>query len=104
MGNGRNQNQAQRGKASRGRRIMGSIRTNETNTIIPTQGNGIQPIKGQSMDGNSGMGDGQEAYDCKRDGIDSYHLALRMISLRIGSRRFETLPEMYWQERHGVIP
>jgi len=43
-------------------------------------------------------------YDYKRDGIDSYHLALRMISLRIGSRRFETLPEMYWQERHGVIP
>jgi hypothetical protein len=56
------------------------------------------------VDGNCGMGDGQEDYDCKRDGIDSYHLALRMISLRIGSRRFETLPEMYWQERHGVIP
>jgi hypothetical protein len=104
MGNGRNQNQAQRGKGSRGRRIMGSIRTNETNTIIPTQGNGIQPIKSQSMDGNSGMGDGQEVYDWRKDAIDCYHLALRMIALRLGSRQFHTLPEMYWQESHGVIP
>lgn len=40
----------------------------------------------------------------RQDALDSYHLALRMIALRIGSRRFETLPEMYWQEAHGVIP
>lgn len=44
------------------------------------------------------------AYDWRRDGIDSYHLALRMIALRLGVRRFRTLPEMYWQEMHGVIP
>ena len=44
------------------------------------------------------------AYNRQRDAIDCYHLALRMIALRLGSRRFETLPEMYWQESHGVIP
>lgn len=33
-----------------------------------------------------------------------YELALRMIALRIGSRRAETVAEMYWQEQHGVIP
>jgi len=45
-----------------------------------------------------------QPYNWQRDAIDCYHLALRMIALRIGSRRFETLPEMYWQESHGVIP
>lgn len=83
---------------------MGSIRTHETHTILPPQGNGIQSIKSQGMDGNSGMGDGKTQYDWNRDAIDCYHLALRMIALRLGSRRFETLPEMYWQEQHGVIP
>lgn len=43
-------------------------------------------------------------YDWERDAIKCYTLAIRMISLRIGARRFETLPEMYWQEQHGVIP
>lgn len=43
------------------------------------------------------------AYDWRQDAINSYTLALRMIALRIGSARFKTLPEMYWQEAHGVI-
>ena len=43
-------------------------------------------------------------YDWRKDGMDSYTLALRMIALRIGSIRFKTIPEMYYQERHGVIP
>ncbi len=43
-------------------------------------------------------------YDWKADAIASYTLALRMIALQIGTRRFATIPEMYWQERHGVIP
>lgn len=43
-------------------------------------------------------------YDWREDSRLCYTLALRMIALRIGSRRFETLYEMYWQEQHGVIP
>lgn len=43
-------------------------------------------------------------YDWERDAIDSYHYALRMMALSIGSRRFETLYELYYQEAHGVIP
>ena len=34
----------------------------------------------------------------------SYTLALHYIALRIGSRRFATLPEMYWIETTGGIP
>lgn len=33
-------------------------------------------------------------YDWQSDAIACYALALRMIALRIGSRRFETIPEM----------
>lgn len=44
------------------------------------------------------------AYDATRDGRDSYTYALRMIALRIGSRRFETLPELYYVESFGLIP
>lgn len=43
-------------------------------------------------------------YDWQQDALASYTYALRMLALKIGSRRFETLPEMYWQESHGVIP
>lgn len=43
-------------------------------------------------------------YDWRQDALDCYHLALRMIALRLGVVRFETIPEMYWQEAHGVIP
>ena len=39
-----------------------------------------------------------------RDAYLSWAYAIRMMALRIGSRRFETLPEMYWQEQHGLIP
>lgn len=45
-----------------------------------------------------------QPYDWNADAIACYTLALRMIALRLGTRRFETIPEMYWQERHGVIP
>lgn len=44
------------------------------------------------------------AYDWQADAKACYELALRMIALRRGSRQFKTLPEMYWQEAHGVIP
>lgn len=43
-------------------------------------------------------------YDWNADAVACYTLALRMIALRLGTRRLETIPEMYWQERHGVIP
>lgn len=43
-------------------------------------------------------------YDWRQDALDCYHLALRMKALAIGARRFETISEMYWCERHGVIP
>ena len=33
-----------------------------------------------------------------------YEYALYMKALAIGSRRFQTVSEMYWQEMHGVIP
>lgn len=38
------------------------------------------------------------------DAWASYKLAQRLISLRIGARRFSTISEMYFQESHGVIP
>ena len=44
------------------------------------------------------------AHDWQRDAKDCYELALRMISLRLGVRRFQTIPEMYWIEQHGGIP
>ena len=42
-------------------------------------------------------------YPWRHDFGMSYTLALRMIALRLGVVRFETIPELYWQERHGVI-
>lgn len=42
-------------------------------------------------------------YDWRADALASYTYALRMKALAIGSIRFATLPEMYWQEHHGVI-
>jgi hypothetical protein len=46
----------------------------------------------------------QHPYDWETDAKRCYEHALRMISLRLGVRRFKTIPEMYWQEQHGVIP
>ena len=43
-------------------------------------------------------------YDWRKDALDSFHYALRMKALAIGSRRFETVFEMYYQEQHGCIP
>lgn len=43
------------------------------------------------------------AYDWNEDAKACYEYALRMIALRLGARRFSTIPEMYWQEAHGVI-
>lgn len=45
-----------------------------------------------------------DTYRWRTDAFDSYTYALRMKALAIGSRRFATLPEMYWQESHGQIP
>lgn len=44
------------------------------------------------------------AYDWRADALACYMLALRMLALRKGSVRFQTIPEMYFQESHGVIP
>lgn len=42
-------------------------------------------------------------YNWRKDAIESYTLAYRLKALAKGSVRFKTLPEMYWQEAHGVI-
>ena len=42
-------------------------------------------------------------YNWRLDAYGSYLFALRMMALAVGSRLFETLPEMYWQEQHGLI-
>jgi hypothetical protein len=81
---------------------MGSIRCNETSKIVQAQGHGIQSNQSQSMAGTSGTGD--RKYDWQSDAKACYEYALRMIALRIGSRQFQSLPEMYWQEQHGNIP
>lgn len=43
-------------------------------------------------------------YNWQSDAIASYAYALHMKALAIGSKRFTTIPEMYWQEQHGVTP
>jgi len=43
-------------------------------------------------------------YDAHRDFSASYWLACRLLALRIGSARFETLPELYFIEQEGGIP
>lgn len=43
-------------------------------------------------------------YDWRKDAIDCYWLALRMIALRIGSAQFKTISEMYYIEQNGGIP
>jgi hypothetical protein len=43
-------------------------------------------------------------YDWRKDALDCYHLALRYMALKVGSIRPQTIPEMYWVERHGGIP
>jgi hypothetical protein len=81
---------------------MGSIRCNETSKIVQAQGHGIQSNQSKGMAGTSGTGD--RKYDWQSDAKACYEYALRMIALRIGSRQFQSLPEMYWQEQHGNIP
>ena len=44
------------------------------------------------------------AYDWRSDALASYTLAMRLKALAVGSRPFQTIPEMYWQELNGVIP
>lgn len=44
------------------------------------------------------------AYDWRSDAIASYGLAMRLKALAIGSRCFQTIPELYWQELNGAIP
>lgn len=43
-------------------------------------------------------------YCPRTDGIRSWEYALRMMALACGSRRFETLPELYYVEARGLIP
>ncbi len=38
------------------------------------------------------------------DWTASYWLACRLAALLIGSKRFETLPDMYFIESRGLIP
>ena len=44
------------------------------------------------------------AYDWQQDSRGSWALAIRFMALRIGSRQFHTIPEMYYQESKGLIP
>lgn len=43
-------------------------------------------------------------YDWRADAIACYYLALHMLALKVGSKAWVTLPEMYWVERNGGIP
>lgn len=43
-------------------------------------------------------------YDWRADSYGSWRFAISMLALEIGSRRFETLWEMYWLESMGLIP
>lgn len=43
-------------------------------------------------------------HDPSPDFIGSYALALRMLALRLGSRRPATVWEFYWLESQGLIP
>lgn len=43
-------------------------------------------------------------YNWRTDSINCFNLALRLIALRRGSIRFQTIPEMYWIEQNGGIP
>ena len=43
-------------------------------------------------------------YDWRTDSYRSWEFYLRMMALAVGSRRFETLPEMYFAESRGLIP
>jgi len=43
-------------------------------------------------------------YDWQADAIGSWRFALRMMALRRGAARFETLWEMYWLESQGSLP
>ena len=44
------------------------------------------------------------AYEWQQDAWGSWQYAMRMMALSVGSIRFQTIPELYWQEQHGVIP
>lgn len=43
-------------------------------------------------------------YCPRTDSIRSWELALRMMALACGARRFETCWELYWLESRGLIP
>lgn len=43
-------------------------------------------------------------YSAHDDFTASYWLACRLLALRIGSARPESLPELYWVESQGGIP
>lgn len=43
-------------------------------------------------------------YDWRLDALRSYHLAMRLKAIAIGSMRPTTPAELYWAEMHGVIP
>ena len=43
-------------------------------------------------------------YDWRVDALACYHEALRWLALRAGSRRPQTVNEMYWVELNGGIP
>jgi len=44
------------------------------------------------------------AYCGHADAYASWRYAIHMLSLAVGSRRFETLAELYWIESQGGIP
>lgn len=45
-----------------------------------------------------------KAYDWRADAYGSWQFYCRMMALAIGSRRFETVWEMYFVESRGGIP
>ncbi len=44
------------------------------------------------------------SYCWETDAKRCYETALYFIALRIGSRRFKAISEMYWLEGQGLIP
>ena len=46
----------------------------------------------------------QREYNWCDDAYQSWELCIRMMALECGSRRFETLFEMYWIESQGGVP
>jgi hypothetical protein len=44
------------------------------------------------------------AYEARRDGLESWLLAIRWKSITLGARRPASPAEMYWAEAAGMIP